>query len=413
MTFPPFLMAASLVLAMPVAIVQNRGLVPLAAILGVAALLTLRRNRAWQAALAPGAVLAALALGAWGALSSAWALDGALALLGGLRLIALTLVLALVLAAASAVQEREARMLRAALVAGTVLGAILILIELHFDAPLNNALRGFPTPPRSAGGTKPAATVLALFAGPAMFAAWQIAGRGLAACVGLLAGAAVLAATSESARLALVAAALAGGIAILAPSLSRRVLPGLLAAAALAGPPLLAEVSNSAARAGLLPSSAVHRMLIWDFAAERAAERTLIGFGMDAARGIPGGRANPDTAMLERLGVPSPMKEQFERFAPGAAALMPLHPHSMPLQVRLELGLVGLALFALFAFLAGRAVASLHAPGAFAAGTAMAVAATVVCLLSYGVWQHWWWVAVALAALSLLVAGARGARRAD
>lgn len=410
MTFPPVLMAAALVLAMPVAIIQNRGLVPLAAILGLAALLVLRRDRAWAAALTPGAVLAALALGAWATLSSAWALERVPALVGGARLLVLVLALALVLAAARAVQEREARMLLAALVAGAVLGAILLLVELRFGAPLNNALRSFPEPPRSAEGTKPAATLLALLAGPAVLAAFRLAGARLAMLVGMLAALAVVASTSEAARLGLIAAIAAGGFALALPMLARRALPALLAIAVLAGPPVLDQVAKGATRAGLLPLSAVHRTLIWDYAAERAGERPLAGFGMDAARSLPGGRENPDAARLDRLGITGPARAFFDVAPRGLAELIPLHTHSMPLQIRLELGFVGLALFAGFAFFAGRAVASLPGRGAFAAGAAVAGAAVVVSLLSYGVWQHWWWVSLALAALPLAVLSARAGR---
>jgi O-antigen ligase len=403
-------MAASLVLAMPVAIVQNRGLVPLAVLLGVTAVLMLRRAGGWAAALAPGAILAALALGAWAMLSAAWALEGAQALAGGARLLALTLALALVLAAARVVEEREARMLLAALVTGAVLGAILLLVELRFGAPLNNALRGFPEPPRSAEGTKPAATLLALLAGPAVLAACRLAGGWVAVPVGVLAALAVIVSTSEAARLGLLAAAAAGGCSLAFPALARRTLPALLAIAVLAGPPLLDQVARGATRAGLLPLSAVHRTLIWDYAAERAGERPLAGFGMDAARSLPGGREKPDAARLDRLGITGAQRAFFDAAPRTIVELIPLHTHSMPLQIRLELGFVGLALFAGFAFFGGRAAAALPGRGTFAAGAAVAGAAVVVSLLSYGAWQHWWWVSLALAALPLAVLSARGGR---
>ena len=150
----------------------------------------------------------------------------------------------------------------------------------------------------------------------------------------------------------------------------------------------------------------MHRVLIWDHAAERAADRPLLGFGMDAARALPGGADRPDAARLDRLGVTGAMREFFVSAPPGIGELIPLHTHSMPLQVRLELGLVGLGLLALFAFLAGRAAAALPGRAALAAGTAPAAAAAVVLLLSYGVWQHWWWIACALAAVPLMAAHA-------
>jgi hypothetical protein len=395
---------------MPIAIVQNRGLVPLAAVLAIAALMMLRGRVAWRGVLAPGAILAALALGAWATASALWAAEAGQALAGGLRLLALVAALALVLAAVRVMDERTARALLIGLVAGVVLGAALLLVELAFGAPLNNALRGFPAPPRSAERTKPAATLLALLAGPAALAAHRLAGWRLAMPVGCVAVAAVLASTSEAARLGLAAGVAASGLALVIPALTRRALPALLAMAVLAGPPLVDQVAKGAMRAGLLPLSAVHRILIWDYAAERAAERPFAGFGMDAARSLPGGRERPDAARLDRLGVTGTQRAFFEAVPGNVVELLPLHTHSMPLQVRLELGFVGLGLFALFAFFSGRAVAALPERGAFAAGAAVAAAATVVSLLSYGVWQHWWWVSVALAALPLVVLSARAGR---
>lgn len=403
-------MAAALALALPVALIQNRGLVPLAALMAIAALALLRSEGRWHRVLRPGPIAAALCLAGWAIASSLWAIGPGEAFAGGARLLVLVSALALVLAAARGLDDRGRRALLDGLVLGVCLGAAALLVELAFGAPLNNALRGFPTPPRSPEGTKPAATLLALLAPPAVLAASYRAGARLAVPVALLAAAAVLASTSEAARLALLAGIAAGGLALAAPGLMRRALPGLLAAAVLAGPPVLEQLAKGATRAGLLPLSAVHRTLIWDYAAERAAERPIAGFGMDAARALPGGRDNPDAARLDRLGITGAQRAFFDAAPRGMAELIPLHTHSMPLQIRLELGFVGLSVFALFAFLAGRAAASLNGAGAFAAGSAVAGAATVVCLLSYGAWQHWWWVSVALAALPLAVLNARAGR---
>jgi thiamine transporter ThiT len=136
----------------------------------------------------------------------------------------------------------------------------------------------------------------------------------------------------------------------------------------------------------------------------------LAGFGMDAARSLPGGREKPDAARLDRLGITGAQRAFFDAAPRTIVELIPLHTHSMPLQIRLELGFVGLALFAGFAFFGGRAAAALPGRGAFAAGAAVAGAAAVVSLLSYGAWQHWWWVSLALAALPLAVLSARGGR---
>lgn len=122
-----------------------------------------------------------------------------------------------------------------------------------------------------------------------------------------------------------------------------------------------------------LPQSWVARLDIWSFAAERIAERPLRGWGLDASR----------------------------TFAPA----IPLHPHSAPLQLWLELGLHGVILAAviwwwLFELLMRAARADRL--GA-AAGAGAAVAWFVIASFSFGLWQEWW---LALGALTTAVCAA-------
>ncbi len=406
-------LALGLGAAMPVVLVQNRGLVPLAALMALASLpLLAARMRGsglhgWGG-IAPFACAVALAL--WGVLSSLWAVEPATAARSGAALCLLVLILGALVLAMRPASEIAPRAILFAVVLTAGLGALLLLVELFAGAPLNNAMRGFPTPPRSPEGTKPAATLLALLVAPAMLALHRLRGGLGAVALGVLAATAILVSTSEAARLGLIAGIGAGGVALAFPRLARRTLPLVLALAVLAGPLLLFQVAAGATRAGMLPLSAVHRTLIWDYAAERAAERPLAGFGMDAARALPGGRENPDAARLDRFGIGGPIRHFFVTAPRGAAELIPLHTHSMPLQIRLELGFVGLALAALFAFFSGRAVTHLPGRELLAAGTAVAAAATVVSLLSYGAWQHWWWISVAFAAMPLAMFSAKAGR---
>jgi len=405
------LASLALIIAPAIVLVQKRGLVPVGILLALASLVAARQRfgAVARAALA-GPAAAALTLAGWAMLSAAWAIGPREALLGGLRLAAMVLLLGSILATVPMAPEAGRRLGRATL-AAALAGAALIAVELGFGAPINNAARLFPDPPYTPGVTKPAATFLVLLVGPAMAAAHVEGGLRLALATGLAIAAAVAASTAEAARLAVVFALAGGGLALLRPALVRRALPAGLALVVLAGPPLVQWSAGEAARAGLLPLSAVHRVLIWDHAAERAADRPLLGFGMDAARSLPGGADRPDAARLDRLGIGGEIRAFFETGPSHAVHLLPLHTHSMPLQVRLELGLAGLAVFALFAYRCGRAVAALPSGAALAAGTATAAAASVVSLLSYGVWQHWWWVACALAALPLAAGRDSGDRR--
>ncbi len=87
-----------------------------------------------------------------------------------------------------------------------------------------------------------------------------------------------------------------------------------------------------------LSPSAHHRVTIWRFTAQRIAERPLLGWGMDASRGFPGG----DHEVVVRRYVDG------VRAAELTEPMLPLHPHNAVLQLWLELGVVGAIIFSAF-----------------------------------------------------------------
>jgi exopolysaccharide production protein ExoQ len=114
--------------------------------------------------------------------------------------------------------------------------------------------------------------------------------------------------------------------------------------------------------------SAWHRLEIWSFVGERIAERPLLGWGLDASRAIPGGTA----------------------LTPEGRQWLPLHPHNAPLQLWLELGVPGAALFALFVARLWLALGAVGWPRLYAAAAGGSlVTGLVVALGSYGIWQEW------------------------
>jgi exopolysaccharide production protein ExoQ len=118
-----------------------------------------------------------------------------------------------------------------------------------------------------------------------------------------------------------------------------------------------------------LKSSVPHRLLIWFFVGERIAEKPLSGWGLDTARAIPGGN---------------------EWIRPGQPWL-PLHPHNVPLQLWLELGVPGAVLFALVAARLWRALGRARWPRLIAAAGAGGLAAALFEMLgTYGIWEAWW-----------------------
>ncbi len=128
-----------------------------------------------------------------------------------------------------------------------------------------------------------------------------------------------------------------------------------------------------------------HRLLIWEFAAQRAGERPLTGWGLEASRVL--GDDATTKVTVDDSGIQR------------AAELLPLHPHNALLQIWLELGLPGAALIAaLLLWL----VFHLETGNSNRIGKATAFATLtsgfVVAQLSFGIWQGWWQVTLWLAA---------------
>jgi O-antigen ligase len=140
-----------------------------------------------------------------------------------------------------------------------------------------------------------------------------------------------------------------------------------------------------------------HRLWIWRYVSHRAFERPLAGWGLDASRD-----KELKQSMLwhsNRFYLKGGLKTQSDNCANES---IPLHPHNMPLQIWLELGVIGSILIsfliALFPILVAYSPVSRF-------GKALA-ASTYTCSLTigfvaYGVWQNWW-VSTLLISLALV-----------
>ncbi len=265
---------------------------------------------------------------------------------------------------------------------------------LAFEGVSGGALRAIlppedPSPDRSRDVIALGRGVTAL--APALFPAGIIAAAvwnrwAALAVLGLGVAAAFLNDVSANA-VALAAGLAAAIIAFKAPRATVRGL-SFLALAALVFAPLAAFLPVEAIFAfgeGWAPESALHRVAIWQAAAERAPEGLPFGFGADYAR------VWKETAPLIAV--------------PGAAAplsVIPNHPHNLYLQIWLELGLVGVAAFAGFLYWGAVAFAraDLQKPViAAAAGAFAAVLAST--LVETSLWQVWRFAAMGLAAMGV------------
>jgi O-antigen ligase len=396
---PTLPLAIAALIAPFAAVLQSKAMTPLGLLALVGCILLARlRQGAWP--WPRGTVFwAGMALAGWGALSALWAIDPRRSFSEGLTLMGMVLLAGAAARAAAQDAPEQRRKLGGALLIGLGIGLAAALLDHLSGNALRAGVRGLREVPASlAFGLKPAASVMALFlpllAGASLAPRWRIAAM-------LLGLAVLLAIPGDTAKLAALAGVLVAGAVVLAPRRMPRLVAMALAVVLLATPALLAPaIGLMGTRVERLPPSGLHRLLIWDFALGRAAEKPLTGWGMESARILPGGDARPDPL---RLGVTDP--NLLAWFTQPQLRLLPLHPHNGPLQIRLELGWVGAALAALALLMLGLAAARCAVPAAAAGALASGF---VTFFASFGVWQNWWLCA---AALALAVAAALPARR--
>jgi len=359
------------------------------------------RAHPWRANLAIGAAgLVVLAIPLLGLVSASWSIMPGESAARAAKLLAIA---AGGLALAAGARGPAAPGLRPAI--GAVLVGMAIAVGLALTDHLflfevmEDVEPGF-TPRR--GFYSRGATVLVLFAWLAVIGLVRLEKRWIAAALYLGVGL-LVALKFRSGAAATVWALGAGAFVLQLATLGRArlAIAGAVAAACLAAPLLVQsfpapDAQHAAAR--LLPSSWSHRIVIWQFAAAKIAERPLLGWGLDASRKIPGGRETIPWQMD-----PDP-NDAGDRMS--VVQRLPLHPHSVSLQLWLELGAIGAALLAALAFLlVAGAKADRGAAWPDAGRLALACSGLAIANVSYGAWQTWWLSTlfmVAAAALLLL-----------
>lgn len=149
-----------------------------------------------------------------------------------------------------------------------------------------------------------------------------------------------------------------------------------------AGAAKIMDANELVGNVPVVPGAASNiRLYIWDYAAEQAYKKPIFGWGFNSSRNYP---------VLE------------SDYVDGGRSPLPLHPHNNTLQVWLELGAVGLVMFAAFLSLTLLRIAETSS-GAYimAIYTSLFVNYFVIGQTGYGIWQNWW-VASGLIAASLL-----------
>jgi O-antigen ligase len=389
-------LAGCILLLPPLLVLADRGAAPLVAVAGLFAFgLVLARPAGSLAALVPPtAILGAFV--AWGALSALWSIDPRRSLLIAARLGGL-FAAGLALAAAAG-RIAAPRRLWLALSVGTGLAMALAIADLATAGGVSRCFSGRPFGPPQLNQAAAWAAVLLL-----PLAALPLArGRRLAAWLtAAILAAVVFALADTTAKIALLASLPIAGLFGLRRAAMARIAAALSVVAILAAPvilPRLAGWPDVFAAADAFKSSAGHRLLIWSFAGDRIAERPFLGWGLDSARAIPGGK---------------------DAIRPGQSWL-PLHTHDGPIQVWLELGAPGATLLALLVGWLWLALGDTAWPPAYAAAAAGSLTAGLLIAVSaWGIWEEWWiatlefatFAVVALAPLATATPPPQRARR--
>ncbi len=344
--------------------------------------------------------------GMWliGAASLVWTIDksGSLSKLGQLSaLIAAGLVLC---DAATRLDEKSRRIVEYGLSLGFLLTLILIAVEILAKGPIARmtSRNGFDFDQTAVYGMwflKNSATLVVILVWPVVVILWRRLGARLILLMLIGVAWELYVIRSASAALAFIAGGGFFALSLRWPDKTMKMLM-ILAILFISALPILPRLFFAQESVvSRLSGSSHHRLTIWNFAAEKIAEKPLLGWGLDSSRSIPGGKE-----IVPYMADGSPYAQANEE-------KLPLHPHNGFLQFWLELGVIGTTLGALLALFVVYRAGSGSQPGLpRAAALATTVAALVVFSLSYGAWQSWWVSTLWITAATVIAVNTSGKR---
>ncbi len=292
-----------------------------------------------------------------------------------------------------------------ALLIGTGVGLVLLLIEKTtghsilrastWILNINAEVEDFKL--------KPATTIAAMLVWPILLLLnAKGVGRVWLFTIAIAAFGVIAFAGSDASILGLVLGGAAFGLALrwrLATGMALGTILTVLMIAAPWVPGLFPDPKVSMTGIAYLPNSGVHRILIWQTTAKHIHDRPWIGHGFDTSRSL----YSSGTSI--KVDLAGPMIGRLEGVT---SEPIPLHPHNMLLQIWLELGAIGAGLMmaamwaVLFALSRG-----LMQPTERAAGYGFVVMALAIAAVAYSAWQAWWLSALGLSAAMFIAALSR------
>lgn len=267
-----------------------------------------------------------------------------------------------------------------ALIGGLAVALVILMFELSTDASFYRMLTGREDDPdvplfRYNRGT----SALVLLAWPAAAWAWSARRRGLAVGLLVLTVAAAGHGDSASALGAGLLALAVAGFAALAPVLTLNLGLMVVTVFAVLTPFIFINLLGWVRPIiDTIPPSVLDRIEIWHHGAKAVFEAPVFGHGIGVIRHLP--LADQSFTGYRHLVKP------------------PTHPHDAALQIWLELGAIGVILFAFLVWVVARGSRGLEKSwrvAALAAGAGIVFTA----LVSYGLWQETWLGIIGMTAL--------------
>ena len=385
-TIPLYFLTATAAIAIPASFYIHRALAPLFVICAVLSLIHWYANRRcyrMHTTLALGIAFAALAVE-----SAFWTIGLTDTLKTALALALAVCGAFLTVSFANAISSRS----KAIFVAGFVWGGLIsiscfvVLVGWH---ELRHAIAALGEPQGANtvaywNPLKVGLTVTSLLLWPWSLLAYQTLDKRYVLPIVGLAAAVILFAGADSPKIALVVGTT---VAILSYVLRRKMVHGLAAftVIVLAAIPImigtLTDPRSPDAKYEYLSSSAIHRIFIWQTAANNIFERPILGHGFDASRNLDDAKTSSRIEFL-----PTTSRTWYI-----LSEAIPLHPHNLFLQVWLELGAVGALILGAFLVSAIYSIArKFSRPIEQAMTLGVFTHILVVALISYGAWQSWW-----------------------
>jgi len=373
----------------PIGVIAAKALVPLLFVVALWLLARRWRNGELARPFQGPLFYAAIAIAAWALISALWALDGTAALTTFAKIAGVLLCALVILDGLQDLRPEDGAILGRGLTAAFIVAATILAVESLSGAAGHQWYMEWRGRGKDFHATvlNRAEILLLLSAWPTAYVLSQGGPGNRVGAVAVIAAAIaiIMVGVSNSNQAAALVSVIIALLAGVTGRWLQKLLAGLVVAGILVAPVLPTTVlapERWAASFDAEHYSALHRLHIWNFAAQRIAEAPVIGWGLDAARRIPGG----DTKL------------------PGGGNVMSVHTHNASLQIWLELGAVGAVIFA--GLLAGLwlRIGALDQQMARAAGTGLLASALIVANLSFGIWQTWWMASLALCGLAFMLA---------